>query len=75
MAAPSASHDERQRVMNDPKQPTPGAPENAEEGLSFPGEDDRAAVIDDTTDVNAEENEIRRDDDAPLMDIEGAEGA
>ncbi|MEA2515850.1 MAG: hypothetical protein QOJ59_5339, partial [Thermomicrobiales bacterium] len=43
--------------------------------MDFPGEDDRAAVIDDTTDINAEENEIRRDDDAPLMGAEGNEGA
>ncbi|MEA2596939.1 MAG: hypothetical protein QOF01_3408 [Thermomicrobiales bacterium] len=61
--------------MTDPKQPTLGSPESPEEHMDFPGEDDRAAVIDDTTDINAEENEIRRDDDAPLMGAEGNEGA
>lgn len=57
-------------MTDDPKQPLPGAPENPEEGLSFPGEDGDAtdkAIIDDTTD-SRQQNEIERDDDAPLSD-------
>jgi hypothetical protein len=57
-------------MPDDPKQPLPGAPENPEEGLSFPGEDADAtdkAIIDDTADPSLH-NEIERDDDAPLSD-------
>lgn len=60
-------------MTGDPKKPQSGAPENEEEGLSFPGEPSEQenvhdrAIIDDTADP-AERNEIERDDDAPLSD-------
>jgi hypothetical protein len=38
--------------MRNPQPPTPGAPENPEEGLSFPGEDGQTSpareIVDDT---------------------------
>jgi len=59
-------------MNDDPKQPLPGAPDNPEEGLTFPGEGERGdtsdrAIIDDTS-KSSEQNEIERDDDAPLSD-------
>jgi hypothetical protein len=54
-------------MTDDRKQPLPGAPDNPEEGLSFPGEDGDVsdkAIIDDSS----QQNEIERDDDAPLSD-------